>query len=170
MHEDQTVATSTGIGMPHRVPWAVKIPVTTLTVALLLVLAAGAGAVGAAPMTDLERQRLVAHLEMTGSWLVDEVSGLSPAQLRFRRAPGTWSILEVIDHLLVAEPIYWQDLQKALKAPPRSQNRIGGDADTLWYGIDRRTADGHRGGRSEGTTAGSPVRAWTASARYVPRC
>jgi hypothetical protein len=42
----------------------------------------------------MERQHLVAHLEMTGSWLVDEVSGLSPAQLRFRPAPGSWSILE----------------------------------------------------------------------------
>ena len=92
---------------------------------------------GAPPMTELERQRLVAHLEMTSGWLADEVSGLSPAQLRFRPAPGTWSIMEVIDHLLVAEPIYWQDLQSALKAPPRSQTRIGGDADTLWYGIDR---------------------------------
>ena len=137
MHALRTVATNTGIGMPRPVPSAVTAPATTMAAALLLIFALGAGAVGAAPMTDLERQRLVAHLEMTGSWLVDEVSGLSPAQLRFRRAPGTWSILEVIDHLLVAEPIYWQDLQSALKAPPRSQTRIGGDADTLWYGIDR---------------------------------
>jgi len=27
--------------------------------------------VRAAPMTRLERERLIAHLEMTGSWLVD---------------------------------------------------------------------------------------------------
>ena len=88
-------------------------------------------------MTGLERQRLVAHLEMTGSWLVDEVSALSPAQLQFRRAPGTWTIMEVVEHLLVTNPIYWQDLQKALKAPPSSEKRPGTDADILWYGIDR---------------------------------
>lgn len=108
-----------------------------LQIFVLSALTLGAGSAVAAPMTGLERQRLVAHLEMTGSWLVDEVSGLSPAQLQFRRAPGAWSILEVVEHLLVANPIYWQDLQKALKAPPTSEKRPGTDADILWYGIDR---------------------------------
>jgi len=45
--------------------------------------------------------------------------------------------MEVVDHLAVAEPIYWRDLQEAMKAPPRSRKRSGTDADTLWYGIDR---------------------------------
>lgn len=105
--------------------------------AVVLLLALGAGSAPGASMNALERQRLVAHLEMTESWLVDEVSGLSSAQLQFRPAPGSWSILEVIDHLVVCEPIYWQDLQKALKTPPVSLNRSASDADTLWYGIDR---------------------------------
>jgi hypothetical protein len=39
--------------------------------------------------------------------------------------------------LVVAGPIYWQDLRKAMKAPPSSQRRSGTDADVLWYGIDR---------------------------------
>jgi len=85
----------------------------------------------------MERQRLVAHLEMTESWLADEVSGLSPAQLQFRPAPGAWSIMEVVEHLVVAEPIYWQDLRRAMQAPPSSPRRSGTDADILWYGIDR---------------------------------
>jgi hypothetical protein len=93
--------------------------------------------VNSAPMTALERQRLVAHLEMTGSWFVDEVSGLSPGQLNFRPAPGAWSILEVVEHLNVAGPIYWQDLRRAMKAPPSRDKRSGVDADVLWYGIDR---------------------------------
>jgi hypothetical protein len=95
-----------------------------------------AGFSAAAPMTALERQRLVAHLEMTASWFVDEVSRLSPAQLAFRPAPESWTILEVIDHLVVVGPIYWEDLQKALKAPP-GRNTTNTDADILWYGIDR---------------------------------
>jgi uncharacterized damage-inducible protein DinB len=90
-----------------------------------------------AQMTSLERQRLVAHMDMTASWLVDEVSGLSPAQLQFRRAPGTWSILEVLEHLVVVGPIYWDDLQKAVKASPARLDLPSHDADTLWYGIDR---------------------------------
>jgi hypothetical protein len=98
---------------------------------------AAAACLAAAPVTSLERQRLVAHLEMTGSWLRDEVRGLSAAQLQFRPAPDAWSILEVVDHLVVSEDVYWQDLQKALKAPPASSPRPGTDADVLWYGIDR---------------------------------
>jgi hypothetical protein len=109
----------------------------TLTIAAVLLIALCAGSAPAAPITKMERQHLVAHLEMTGSWLVDEVSGLSPAQLRFRPAPGAWSILEVVDHLVVAEPIYWQDLQKAMNAPPAKQRRPATDEGMLWYGIDR---------------------------------
>jgi len=97
----------------------------------------GTGLLGAAPMTRLERQRLVAHLEMTESWLADEVSGLTPAQLQFRPAPGVWSILENLDHLVVCEPIYWQDLQKALKTPIGDRRLNDSDDSVLWYGIDR---------------------------------
>ena len=109
----------------------------TMPIAVVMSAALGAGFAPGASLTALERQRLVAHLEMTESWLVDEVSGLSPAQLQFRPAPGSWSILEVLDHLVVAEPIYWQDLQRAMKAPPGSRKPPATDADILWYGIDR---------------------------------
>jgi hypothetical protein len=91
----------------------------------------------AAPLTDMERQRLIAHLDMTEHWLADEVSRLSPAQLAFQPAPDAWSILQVVDHLVVVGPIYWQDLQKAVQGPPRQPIQSGSDADILWYGIDR---------------------------------
>lgn len=108
----------------------------TILVTAGLLLAVGAAA-AAQSISALERQRLVAHLEMTESWLADEVSGLSTAQLQFRPSPGVWTIMEVLDHLVVSEGIYWEDLQRALKAKPRSQPRLGTDADILWYGIDR---------------------------------
>jgi hypothetical protein len=109
----------------------------TILLAAVFSLALGALGLAAASLTGLERQRLVAHLEMTASWLVDEVSGLSPAQLQFRPAAGSWSIMEVVEHLVIAEPIYWQDLRKAMQAPPSSQKRPRGDEGVLWYGIDR---------------------------------
>jgi hypothetical protein len=96
----------------------------------------GMGMSVAAPLTELERQRLVAHLEMTASWLTDELSGLSPGQLAFRRAPDSWTILEVLDHLVVVGPIYWQDLQNAMKGPG-GRTSTASDIDLLWYGIDR---------------------------------
>jgi hypothetical protein len=97
----------------------------------------GAAVTNGAPLTVLERQRLVAHLEMTAAWLADEVSQLTPAQLAFRRSPEEWSIAQVVDHLLVVAPIYWNDLQAAMKAPPDAGITRSTDADLLWYGIDR---------------------------------
>lgn len=88
-------------------------------------------------MTPAERQRLSAHLEMTSGWLIDEVSGLTPEQLAFKPGPNDWSIAQVIDHLLVVGPIYWNDLQAALKAPASTRPSDFSDADILWYGIDR---------------------------------
>ena len=91
----------------------------------------------AAPMSKDDRQHVIAHLEMTESWLTDEVSGLSPAQLNFRYAPGKWTILDVVEHLTVAEPQYWTDLQKEVKQLPAKPKQAVSDADMLWYGIDR---------------------------------
>lgn len=88
-------------------------------------------------MTDLERQRLLSHMEMTAAWLADEVATLTPTQLAFRRAPGEWSIAQVLDHVLVVAPIYWNDLQNAVKAPPRPGATNTTDDNMLWYGIDR---------------------------------
>jgi hypothetical protein len=89
-----------------------------------------------AQMTEMERQRLLSHMEMTAAWLEDEVSGLTDAQLAFRPSSTSWSILQVLDHLVVVGPIYWKDLQNARPAAP---GRVGmmNDVDVLWYGIDR---------------------------------
>jgi uncharacterized damage-inducible protein DinB len=78
----------------------------------------------------------MAHMEMTARWLEDEVSRLSPRQLTYRPSSTAWSILEVVDHLVVVGPIYWKNLQNAT---PVSAGRVGmmNDADVLWYGIDR---------------------------------
>jgi hypothetical protein len=91
-------------------------------------------------MTDLERQRLLAHMEMTAAWLTDEVSGLSRAQLAFQPGPGRWSIDEVLEHLVVVAPIYWKDLQAALAQPARGGSAMN-DGEVLWYGVDRTRPD-----------------------------
>ena len=59
---------------------------------------------GGEPMKAGDRQRLLAHLEMTESWLVSELNGLSPAQLTFRMTTESWSITDVTEHLAIAEP------------------------------------------------------------------
>jgi len=109
----------------------------TTAIAAAIVFAFGGASAPAASISNLERQRLAAHLEMTGSWLADEVSKLSPAQLRFRPAAGVWSVIDVVEHLTIAEPIYWQQLRAAVTGPPNEKKGQATDADVLWYGIDR---------------------------------
>lgn len=109
----------------------------TVIGATLAVLLIAPGSARAAELTALERQRLLAHMDMTASWLADEVANLSESQLDFRRSPGSWNILEVLEHLVVVGPIYWDDLQKAVKGPPASRLPRSSDDDILWYGIDR---------------------------------
>lgn len=103
--------------------------------AALFVVVADAIPAAAPPITELERQHLIAHMQMTASWLEDEVSRLSPAQAAFRPSATSWTILEVLDHLVVVGPIYWRDLQNA--RPVSDRAGMMNDIDVLWYGIDR---------------------------------
>ena len=99
----------------------------------------------AVPMTAGDRQRLVAHLDMTEAWLDSEVNGLSDAQMKFKMAPTSWSIEEVVMHLAIAEPQYWDQFKQSLAAPVKPEFKPQAtDAQMLWYGIDRtqRTTTG----------------------------
>jgi hypothetical protein len=106
-------------------------------VCLLALAALAPQAAAAGPMTPGERQRLVAHLEMTEAWLASEVAGLSDAQLTFRSSPTTWSVKDVVEHLGIAEPQYWKQVEDSLKTPVTGDTPEATDAGILWYGIDR---------------------------------
>lgn len=108
-----------------------------LTAATLLTLTLTAAPLAAEPLKAGDRQRLLAHLEMTEGWLVSEVEGLSDAQLKFRMTPDSWSIMDVVEHLAVAEPQYWTQLLDSLKAPAGAIKPEATDAGILWYGVDR---------------------------------
>ena len=100
-------------------------------------------------MSNDDREHLLVHFEMTTQMVAEQVRGLSSAQLEYKASPDRWSIREVISHLAVAEPDYWRDIQKALKAAPdmKDKKSTATDADILWYGIDRvvhtKTGGGH---------------------------
>jgi hypothetical protein len=114
------------------------------TLAALLVALLVPAVTAADPMKKDERQRLLAHLEMTEAWLQSEVQGLSDAQLRFRMTPQSWTIVDVVEHLAIAEPQYWQRVHDSMKQPPNTEKLEATDAGILWYGIDRtvRTTTG----------------------------
>jgi hypothetical protein len=102
-----------------------------------------------APMSNEDREHLLVHFEMTTQMLAEQVHGLSPAQVEYKASSDRWSIREVVSHLAVAEPDYWRDIQKSLKAAPdmKGKKSSATDADILWYGIDRvvhtKTGGGH---------------------------
>jgi hypothetical protein len=115
------------------------------TVAALVCLLFAAVPALAGPMTVGERQRLVAHLDMTEAWVDSETLGLSPAQLKFKMTPESWSVEEVVMHLAIAEPQYWQSFKESLAKPAQPDFKPQStDAGMLWYGIDRtqRTTTG----------------------------
>ena len=92
----------------------------------------------AGPMTAGERQRLIAHFEMTNAWLESEVAGLSKAQLTFKPTPESWNVMEVVEHLAIAEPQYWKNFQDSLAKPVQPDFKPQAtDEAMLWYGIDR---------------------------------
>lgn len=101
-----------------------------------ILIAMGARLLVGAPMTQRDREDLTSHLQMTETWLVDEVSRLSPAQLEFRISPEKWTIAEVVEHLVIADPTYWQLFQEGMKQPKHLEKQAT-DADVLWYGINR---------------------------------
>jgi DinB superfamily len=99
----------------------------------------------AGPMTTGERQRLIAHLEMTESWLESEVKGLSDTQREFKMTADSWSVEEVVMHLAIAEPQYWASFNESLARPVQTDFKPQAtDVAMLWYGIDRtqRTTTG----------------------------
>jgi hypothetical protein len=126
-----------------RTPRLRDLAILTLAVCLL------AAPVLAAPMNQEDREHLLVHFEMTTQIVAEQVRGLSPTQLEYKASPDRWSIREVVSHLAVAEPDYWRDIQKALKAAPDmpSKKSVATDADILWYGVDRvvhtKTGGGH---------------------------
>jgi hypothetical protein len=92
----------------------------------------------AAPMTALERERLLEHFQMTESWLVSELAGLNGKQLNWRAAEGKWSVAEVVAHLAIAEPQYWDQVKQSMAKPVEEGFKPKAtDAGVLWYGIDR---------------------------------
>jgi DinB superfamily len=107
--------------------------------AVLATLAAQPIPAAAGPMTEGERQRLLAHFAMTEAWLASELAGLSDAQLAFRIAPDSWSVRDVVEHLAIAEPQYWKQLEDSMARPlpATAYTPQATDAGILWYGIDR---------------------------------
>jgi hypothetical protein len=116
----------------------------------------------AEPLKQGERDRLIAHLEMTESWLRDEVRSLTPEQWRFRSSPDKWSVLDVVEHLTIAEPQYWKWVQDSMAKPALTEKLPFNEAGILWYGIDRTQRNKTAEARTPSGKVADPVAAMAA--------
>lgn len=83
---------------------------------------------GAAPMTQGERERAMSELHASRKMLVDAVAGLSEAQLNYKSAPDRWAIAEVVEHLAVTEDFLF-GFYKQVAAGPASPGAKSEQAD-----------------------------------------
>jgi hypothetical protein len=57
--------------------------------------------------------------------LVDQITGLSEAQWRFKPAPERWSIADVSEHLILTEDLLLAYVKKGLSQPVNAPGRRG---------------------------------------------
>ncbi len=92
-------------------------------IALLWLSAAGqSGEKNTSTLTKKERDFLVQYLQESKRKLLDEISGLSEAQMKFKPNPFTWSVAGNVEHINVVEDFVFSRItQEIMKSPARPE-------------------------------------------------
>jgi DinB superfamily len=69
-------------------------------------------------MTTEERDKTIILLKVSQRETLDALEKLSDEQLKFKESPEQWSILEVAEHIILAEGLLFSEVEKALAAQP----------------------------------------------------
>ncbi len=72
-------------------------------------------------MTKEERAKVIKLLEDSHKETMAAVEGLTDEQLKFRAAPGKWSVAEVAEHIMLAEGLLFAQVEKALADKPNPE-------------------------------------------------
>jgi uncharacterized damage-inducible protein DinB len=70
-----------------------------------------------------DKSFLLDQLQTAHDRLVNDVSGLSDAQMNFKSAPNRWSISECMEHIIKAEKNMFDQEQEAIKKPATPEKR-----------------------------------------------
>jgi hypothetical protein len=95
-----------------------------LLAAAALCVALPASAQTAGQISDAERATVVQHLTTTREQVLAESAKLTEAQWTFKTAPDRWSVGEVVQHLVLAEPFLFETLQKLRSGPPATAEQL----------------------------------------------
>lgn len=75
------------------------------------------------PLTKKERKEAIQLLNNTEKDLLQEVKGLSEAQLKYKPAPDRWSVEECVIHIATTEQLLWQATDAGIKQPANPEKR-----------------------------------------------
>jgi DinB superfamily len=91
-------------------------------------------------MTAADRERAVSYLAQTRDNLLRATRGLSPLQLAFKPAPNRWSVADCLEHIILVEDRFHENVSSALQQPADSSKRSafdGRDDELLQIVTDR---------------------------------
>src|SRR6266481_4310231 len=63
------------------------------------------------------KEELLKYMQQTRLNFLNSVKGLSEAQLKFKAAPDKWSVMEVSEHIALAEDFLGGSTMKMMSAP-----------------------------------------------------
>lgn len=76
-------------------------------------------------ITKLEREFAINELANSRDHLLNELDGLSEAQLNFKSSESSWSIAECTEHIAIFENQVFEILEEALELPASPDRRKG---------------------------------------------
>jgi hypothetical protein len=74
-------------------------------------------------LTAGERKFAIDYFNKTKERLLNDVKGLSAAQLSFKADSTRWSVAQCVEHIALAETLIWQYISAALKQPPTPEKK-----------------------------------------------
>ena len=101
-------------------------------IAAVSILILGLAPLGAAPIAQGDRDRILSELHASRKMFLDSLVGVSHAQWTFKAAPERWSIQETAEHIASAEPflrgLILQQIMKSPANPEMAATRAPGNA------------------------------------------
>ena len=83
----------------------------------LVILVAGFRNPTADSLSPAERKFAIDYFKETKTRLLNDVKGLSTAQLNFKATDSSWSVAQCVEHIALAETLIWQWMQATLQQP-----------------------------------------------------
>src|SRR5277367_4838430 len=74
-------------------------------------------------LTAAERKFAIDYFSKTKERLLNDIKGLSDAQLNFKADSTRWSVAQCIEHISLAENRIWQWIYATTKQPPTPEKK-----------------------------------------------